>query len=239
MAFQDKVFALRKQKKWSQEQLAEQLDVSRQTISKWESGLAMPDMGKMTQLSQLFGVTLDDLVNDKEPEVHSDKKDKHAGPENKEQARFGKFPKKYTLLAAVLLAVGAVVWGALRSFAPVGPNAAINEYIATAEVAELHRLEPNAVRLILLAQGVDENYTDRQIEIAVEECLKTFFKPYVSFGLVYENGVLNYKSALVKVFQENESEHTRILWQDGGTATVVAARNSQGIITGFETCEEE
>lgn len=47
----------------SQEVLAEKLDVSRQTLSKWENGESLPDIEKCSLLAELFGVTLDDLVN--------------------------------------------------------------------------------------------------------------------------------------------------------------------------------
>ena len=54
---------LRKVKSYSQEYLAEQLNVSRQSVAKWESGESVPDVEKCAALARLFGVTLDDLVN--------------------------------------------------------------------------------------------------------------------------------------------------------------------------------
>lgn len=64
MIFADKLILLRKQNGWSQEELAEKLEVSRQTISKWEGALSVPDLGRMLKLSQLFGVTTDYLIKD-------------------------------------------------------------------------------------------------------------------------------------------------------------------------------
>lgn len=64
MIFADKLIDLRKKNGWSQEELAEKLDVSRQTISKWEGALSMPDLGRMLKLAQLFGVTTDYLIKD-------------------------------------------------------------------------------------------------------------------------------------------------------------------------------
>lgn len=64
MTFADKVLSLRKKAGLSQEELAEKLDVSRQAISRWEMGLAMPDASNLLQLSKLFGVTTDYLIND-------------------------------------------------------------------------------------------------------------------------------------------------------------------------------
>lgn len=61
--FQDNLIQLRRINQMSQEELAEKLDVSRQTISKWEMGESLPDIGKCKRLGEIFGVTLDDLVN--------------------------------------------------------------------------------------------------------------------------------------------------------------------------------
>ena len=64
MTFSEKLLDLRKQENLSQEALAEKLDVSRQAISRWESGTAMPDAMNLLQLSKLFGVSIDYLLND-------------------------------------------------------------------------------------------------------------------------------------------------------------------------------
>lgn len=64
MKLSDKLIGLRKSNGMSQEYLAEKLDVSRQAISRWESGTAMPDANNILRLSKLFGVTTDYLLND-------------------------------------------------------------------------------------------------------------------------------------------------------------------------------
>lgn len=64
MKLSDKIVGLRKSNGMSQEDLAEELDISRQAISRWESGAAMPDANNILQLSKLFGVTTDYLLND-------------------------------------------------------------------------------------------------------------------------------------------------------------------------------
>lgn len=64
MKFEEKLTTLRKQKLLSQEQLAEKLDVTRQTVSKWELGQSRPDMDKLTNMSKLFNVSIDTLTND-------------------------------------------------------------------------------------------------------------------------------------------------------------------------------
>ena len=64
MKLSDKIKQLRKANGWSQEDLAERLDVSRQAISRWEGATAQPDAANILQLSKLFGVTTDYLLND-------------------------------------------------------------------------------------------------------------------------------------------------------------------------------
>lgn len=64
MKLADKIILLRKQKGWSQEDLAAQMDVSRQSVSKWESGASVPDIDKILLLSQIFGATTDFLLKD-------------------------------------------------------------------------------------------------------------------------------------------------------------------------------
>ena len=61
--FCDNLVSLRKMKQMSQEQLAEAVGVSRQTISKYETGEALPDIDKCKIMAELFDVSLDDLVN--------------------------------------------------------------------------------------------------------------------------------------------------------------------------------
>lgn len=69
MKFYDKLQKLRKEKGLSQEDLAEMLNVSRQSVSKWESGTTYPETDKLITISEIFGVTLDSLLKDGEPEI--------------------------------------------------------------------------------------------------------------------------------------------------------------------------
>ena len=68
MEFNNKLYELRKQKGFSQEELANRLNVSRQTISKWEVGESTPDMENLVAISELFEISLDELVLNKVPE---------------------------------------------------------------------------------------------------------------------------------------------------------------------------
>ena len=64
MIFADKIADLRKKNGWSQEELANQLGVSRQAVSKWESASSIPDLDKIIKMSSIFGVSTDYLLKD-------------------------------------------------------------------------------------------------------------------------------------------------------------------------------
>lgn len=66
MKFSEKLQKLRKEKNITQEALADKLNVTRQAVSKWESGTAIPDTEKLIQISKIFDVSLDELINDQE-----------------------------------------------------------------------------------------------------------------------------------------------------------------------------
>lgn len=118
MEFNNKLYELRKKKGLSQEELANRLNVSRQTISKWEVGDSTPDMEKLAAISELFQVSLDELVLDKVPEkapeksakseLYSDIKEKVLTEDNRKKA------KKGLKIAAIVL--GALVIADIVSF---------------------------------------------------------------------------------------------------------------------------
>lgn len=120
MEFNNKLYELRKQKGFSQEELANRLNVSRQTISKWEVGESTPDMENLVAISELFEISLDELVLDKVPEeadtsaqvvkseFYSDIKENVLTDENRKKA------KKGLKIAAIVL--GIIVLIDLSSF---------------------------------------------------------------------------------------------------------------------------
>ncbi len=99
MEFNKKLYNLRKQKGLSQEELANRLNVSRQTVSKWEVGDSTPDMEKLIAISDLFDISLDELVLDKVParseetsvssEIVSEIRQKVFTYENRQKAKRG------------------------------------------------------------------------------------------------------------------------------------------------------
>ena len=101
MEFNNKLYELRKQKGLSQEELANRLNVSRQRVSKWEVGESSPDMEKLVAISELFDISLDELVLDKavkkeeaseqvvQSELYSDIKEHVLTEDNKKKAKKG------------------------------------------------------------------------------------------------------------------------------------------------------
>lgn len=69
MILADKIMELRKKNGWSQEELAEQLHVTRQSVSKWESAQSIPDLERILQMSHVFGVSTDYLLKDEMEEA--------------------------------------------------------------------------------------------------------------------------------------------------------------------------
>jgi len=72
MNLAEKIISLRKQQGWSQEELAEKLDVSRQSVSKWEGGQSTPDISKIVALSDLFCVSTDYLLKEESQKIKLD-----------------------------------------------------------------------------------------------------------------------------------------------------------------------
>ena len=69
MILADKIMTLRKKDGWSQEELAQQLNVTRQSVSKWEGAQSVPDLDKIVQMSRIFGVSTDYLLKDELEEL--------------------------------------------------------------------------------------------------------------------------------------------------------------------------
>ncbi len=118
MEFHNKLYELRRQKGFSQEELANRLNVSRQTVSKWEVGESDPDMENLVAISELFGVSLDELVLNKatagteaategaRPNLYGDIKEHVLTDANKEKAKKGL--KIAGIIVAAVLAVDII-----------------------------------------------------------------------------------------------------------------------------------
>ena len=134
MEFNNKLYELRKHKGFSQEELANRLNVSRQTVSKWEVGDSTPDMEKLVAMSDLFGISLDELVLDKSPEpapapvvqsakselyseIKTDIKEKVLTDKNKKKVRKGLLVTGIVLGAIIAIdLISFVIYVALNGF---------------------------------------------------------------------------------------------------------------------------
>ncbi|NLO86904.1 MAG: helix-turn-helix transcriptional regulator [Clostridiales bacterium] len=114
MALSEKLYALRKKSGLSQEQLAEHLGVSRQAISKWETGQSIPENEKILAISNYFNVSLDYLMKDIDSQ------------DNIPQITQNVHPKRIVnctkwFLGAIFCVIGVVcliIWGLLSIFSP-------------------------------------------------------------------------------------------------------------------------
>lgn len=86
MKLNEKIYEYRKQNRWSQEELADKLDVSRQTISKWEVGKAVPELEKLIKLAELFDITVDELVKENIEIVYKENANNLSKNENTEES---------------------------------------------------------------------------------------------------------------------------------------------------------
>lgn len=118
MRFEEKIVELRKQKGLSQEELAEQLGVSRQAVSRWELGQTLPDIPNLLQLCELFGVSADYLVKDEEQNVEKSEKSAKSIARlirEREKIRYQARRYYYTAWAALLMATGFLVSSVIDS----------------------------------------------------------------------------------------------------------------------------
>lgn len=103
MTLGENIARLRTQKDWSQGDLADALGISRQSISKWETDTSIPELEKLIKLSELFGVTLDQLVHGEDaPETES-------VPASSAPQAAPKREKRHTIAGTALLCTGAVI----------------------------------------------------------------------------------------------------------------------------------
>ncbi len=113
MKLHEKIYMLRTEKNLSQGDLAEILDVSRQSVSKWETGASVPDLDKLIKMSDLFGVSIDYLVREEMTEneqktAENDQKTEEKG-ENSQNVVVIKESLPMRKLVGVLLFAGAVI----------------------------------------------------------------------------------------------------------------------------------
>ena len=114
MALSEKLYELRKKNGLSQEELAERLGVSRQAVSKWESGKAVPESDTLVSLSNHFGVTLDYLLKEDAAAPDQENSREKGSPERNTS-------REKRILGTVFCIGGVVcmiIWGLISVFMP-------------------------------------------------------------------------------------------------------------------------
>ena len=114
MALSEKLYTLRRKSGLSQEQLAEQLNVSRQAISKWEAGQSIPESDKLLSISNYFNVSLDYLMKEDETQdTISEKEHINTSLQTGDRTRW---------LLGIVICIGGIVclilWGLFSIFLP-------------------------------------------------------------------------------------------------------------------------
>lgn len=109
MTLGENIYLLRKSNNMSQDELAAALEVSRQSVSKWENNSAVPELEKLTKMSNLFDVTLDELVLGKRAELpkvleHTVSADQEVVPAERDNCSTRK------TVGVILLCFGALTW---------------------------------------------------------------------------------------------------------------------------------
>lgn len=102
MIFADKLISLRKKAGWSQEELAEQMNVTRQSVSKWEGEQSVPELEKIIHLSELFGVSTDYLLKDKIEDYEKPLQE-------------GEYSKEYKENQSVISVIGSAYWSIITA----------------------------------------------------------------------------------------------------------------------------
>lgn len=144
MALSDKLYMIRKKSGLSQEQLAEQLSVSRQAISKWESGQSVPESEKLIAISNYFDVSLDYLLKDENENESNDNAPETGTIQNTSD--------RTNWFLGVIICVGGIVclilWGLLSIF---NPTASKFNPTASNQLSEssMIQIDGNGIFLIL------------------------------------------------------------------------------------------
>ena len=110
MTLGENIVRLRTEKNWSQGDLADALDISRQSVSKWETDASVPELEKLLKLSELFGVTLDELVRGEDaPKAEAAAPAAQAVPASFTPQTSSEQEKRHTIVGTILLGIGAVL----------------------------------------------------------------------------------------------------------------------------------
>lgn len=143
MILAEKIMQMRKKRGWSQEELAEKMDISRQSVSKWESGASIPDLERIVAMSRLFEVSTDYLLKDEieEDQIPTTREEAEPEPERRqtrsvsleEANAFMELARKLagkTAGAVSMLLLSPVVLILLSGLANYKPASGVSEAVA-------------------------------------------------------------------------------------------------------------
>lgn len=103
MKIDEKLMKLRKENAWSQEEFAEKINVSRQTVSKWELGQTVPDTENLSKIAKIFGVSVNDLLDE-----NTNTFEEKSKINNSNNSRIFKIVILIILLIIIVLGIGAI-----------------------------------------------------------------------------------------------------------------------------------
>ena len=129
MKFSEKLIMLRKNKKWSQEDLGSELGVARQTVSKWELGETTPEMDKLLKMSEIFEITLDELMKEEDTNIESENINK---PSNS-KAKFIKYLGAFLIIVLTIIIIKTIIVLVSAKVFEFNPN---SQFIEETEVIE-------------------------------------------------------------------------------------------------------
>lgn len=110
MKLSEKIVTLRKQKGWSQEELADKLNVSRQAVGKWETETALPEVDKILQMATLFDVSTDSLLKDDVQLPQTQQPDTVCAADKKTKFKSKKIQKIGKLFNSILWLIAVAVY---------------------------------------------------------------------------------------------------------------------------------
>ena len=171
MSFSEKLIKLRKQHGFSQEELGYKLNVTRQTVSKWELGQTVPEINKLISLSQIYGISLDELTNEDKLNVDNTTKKDDIKIENENKNKTNdKDLRKILIPIIIALVVIALILGIYKisNFRTV--NKAAGEILTTSKEIDKESTSNfmsfmNFIKEIISGQIEEQKEEDKQNEI--------------------------------------------------------------------------